>query len=73
MLQLKISWVNQKRRVSVLEEVDFERVKYHIRGAIYLFECQGNAYFNKTMLLDFVNKQIGWPSHLITKNKSIME
>lgn len=61
MFKLNLIWKKQKRRVSVVEELDFEKVQYHIRGAIYIFECQGYAYFTRSMILDFLNKQIGWP------------
>jgi hypothetical protein len=49
------------RRVSVNETLDRRDLVTHIQGAIYLFRVQGRKYFTKTMVLDYLNAQIGWP------------
>lgn len=47
--------------MTVETQLDARVVINNINAAIYIFEHSGKTYFTRTMLLDFVNEQIGWP------------
>lgn len=49
------------RRVAVVETLDKRDVVNHMKGAIYMYKLQGKPYFNRTMVRNYLNEQIGWP------------
>lgn len=61
MLKITLEKLSHKRRIAVVEEIYHSDIVKHIRGSIYVFETTGKNYFTKSMILDFVNQQLGWP------------
>lgn len=61
MFKLILQQIKSKnKRVSVYETLDKREILNHINGAIYIYRLSGKCYFTKTMILNYLNEQVGW-------------